>query len=127
MGTPVKINFDKHRLEYKTGFRLRAKINTNPGIVPPTQLYKKIKDVTLKRIILFNRVDELIYDKNTGPTKVLYKKLKMKDARACGNALYDFRKMGADFYFDASNQTYRYARRKRFNIILEVVPFKMPL
>ncbi len=126
LGAPVVYNFEKHRLEYKTKFRLRVRINTAPKVVPPTLLYKKIKDVTLKKVMLFNQIDEHICNKDTGGTKEFYKKLKMRDHRVCGNTLYEFKKMGADFYFDRTNKTYRYAKKKRFNIIIEVVPFKMP-
>ena len=126
LGAPVKYNFEKRRLEYKNKFRLRVKINTLPSVTPPTDLYKKSKDVTLKRLILFNRIDENIFNMKTGPTTTFMKTLKMRTHRICGNTLNDFKKMGADFYFDRGKLTYRYAKRKRFNIIMEVVPFEPP-
>ena len=124
LGAPVKYNFEKRRLEYQSNFRLSVKINTRPNITVPTDLYKKIKDVTLKRIILYNQIDECIGNENTGTTHTFRKTLKMKTHRICGNTLNDFRKMGAQFYFDRTKNNFRFRKGKRFNFILEVLPFK---
>ena len=127
LGAPVNINFEKNILEYKTKFRIRAAINTRPAITPPTTLYKKIKDPSLERIVIYNRIDEMIFNENTGRVPAFAKKLKLRDERVLGNLLYEYRKnMGVSFYFDWEADTYKYRGRKRFNIILEVVPFEMP-
>lgn len=126
LGAPVSIKHGgKNRVIYKTPFRLSARINTTTKIVPPTACYKKIKDTTLKKLIFFNKVDEFIFEGKTGATRSFAKKLKLRNHKECSNRLYDFKNMGADYYFDATKQTYRYARRKRFNIILQVLPFDL--
>ncbi len=126
LGAPIEYNRENRRLQYKTNFRIQIRVNTFPQIEAPKELYKKIKDITLKKIILFNKIDEYIFTKTSGPTTGFYKKLKLRDNRECGNTLYEFKNMGADFYFDRTDLTYRYAKRKRFNFILEVLPFKIP-
>ncbi len=124
LGAPVGYSPAVGGITYLTNKRLVFKLNTDPKISPDSGLYKHIQDRTLKKIKLFNIMDEIIFSGKAGSKRDFFRTLNKKhkvDRYKYYPMLEALRKMGSPYMLD-KNKVLVYPKGKRFNFILELQP-----
>ncbi len=123
LGAPIGYVPEAGGYTYKGKYRVAFLINSNTALEMPANIYKLLSDKTLKKIKLYNTLDELIYSGKVTTIRQLTIKLKKHYSMglvATYNLVYTFREMGAPLEKGKLGQL-AYQKGKRLNFIIRLV------